>query len=195
MLASASMADLLRPCEKSRAVLYDVALIIAASFLIGLSAQLAVGYPVPITGQTFAVLMLAAVLGPRRGTLAVIAYIAEGAAGLPVFAQARFGLGALKGLTAGYLFGFIPAAFLVGHLAQRCWDRRIATTILAMVLGNLVIYACGLLWLSLLIGPASALARGLYPFIAGDVVKIALAAALLPAAWRLLGRLNPADRK
>jgi biotin transport system substrate-specific component len=190
MLANATLADLIRPCEKKSAVLYDLALIIGGSLLVALSAQIAVGYPVPITAQTFAVLMLAALLGPARAALCLLAYIAEGAAGLPVFAQGKAGFAALLGPTGGYLIGFVPAAYLVGFLARKGWDRRISTTIIAMIFGNGIIYAFGLLWLSGLVGLHSALAGGLYPFIPGDLLKIALAAALLPSAWKLLERFG-----
>lgn len=190
MLANATLADLIRPCEKKSAVLYDFALIIGGSLLVALSAQIAVGYPVPITAQTFAVLMLAALLGPRRSALCLLAYIAEGAAGLPVFAQGKAGFAVLRGLTGGYIIGFVPAAYLVGFLARNGWDRRISTTILAMIFGNVIIYTFGLLWLSALVGLQSALAGGLYPFIPGDLLKIALAAAVLPSAWKLLERFE-----
>jgi biotin transport system substrate-specific component len=190
MLANATLADLVRPCEKKSALLYDLALIISGSLLVALSAQVAVGYPVPITAQTFAVLMLAALLGPGRAALCLLAYIAEGAAGLPVFAQGKAGLVVLFGPTGGYLIGFVPAAYLVGFLARKGWDRRISTTILAMIFGNVIIYAFGLLWLSGLLGLHSALAGGLYPFIPGDLLKIALAVAVLPSAWKLLERFG-----
>ncbi|MHC4193724.1 MAG: biotin transporter BioY, partial [Planctomycetota bacterium] len=164
------------------------ALIIGASLLIALSAQVAIPlWPVPVTGQTFAVLMIAALLGSRRGCLAVLAYLAEGAAGLPVFAMG----GAMKGLTAGYLVGFVPAAYVVGLLAEKGWDRRVSTTILAMALGNIIIYTFGLLWLCCLPGIHSVFRQGLYPFIIGDLLKIALAAALLPSGWKLLKILDP----
>ena len=154
MLTNATVADLLRPCEKRLAGLYDVALIIGGSLLIGLCAHVKVLLPfspVPVTGQTFAVLMLGALLGSRRGCLAVLAYITEGAAGLPVFA-AGVGTAALLGPTGGYLFGFIPAVYITGRLAEKGWDRRVGTTVLAMISGNLAIYAFGLLWLCLLTG-------------------------------------------
>lgn len=190
MLTNATVADLLQPCEKRLAGLYDVALIIGGSLLIALSAGAKVWLPfspVPITGQTFAVLMLGALLGSKRGCLAVLAYIIEGAAGLPVFA-AGAGTAALLGPTGGYLFGFIPAAYMTGRLAEKGWDRRIGTTVLAMVFGNLVIYTFGLLWLCFMTGFSTmVLTLGLYPFIIGDLIKMILAAILLPAGWKLLG--------
>jgi biotin transport system substrate-specific component len=188
MLANATVADFLRPCEKKYALLYDIVLIVGGSLLIALSAQIAIGFPVPITAQTFAVLMIAALLGTRRGVACVLAYLAEGAAGLPVFAQAKGGLAAFAGPTGGYLVGFVVAAFVVGLLAEKGWDRRFWTTILAMVIGNIIIYAFGLTWLSILTGPRAAAAGGLYPFIPGDILKILLAAAALPSAWKIIRR-------
>ncbi len=194
MLANATVADLLRPNEKRYAVFYDIALIICGSFVIAICAQLAVGWPVPITGQTFAVLMLGALLGSRRGSLCVLTYILEGAVGLPVFAHGRAGFAVLISPTGGYLIGFVAAACIVGLLAERGWDRRFGTTILAMLLGNVVIYAFGLLWLSLLMGiNRDVLAVGLYSFILGDIIKTVLAAVLLPASWKLLGNFVARD--
>lgn len=190
MLTNATVADLLRPSEKRIAGFYDVALIISGSLLIGLCAHVKVWLPfspVPVTGQTFAVLMIGALLGARRGCLAVLAYIIEGAAGLPVFAVGA-GPAVLLGPTGGYLFGFIPALYITGRLAEKGWDRRIGTTVLAMVLGNLAIYTFGLFWLCCLTGfNTMVLTLGLYPFIVGDLVKIILAAILLPSGWKLLG--------
>lgn len=197
MLTKAAAADLLRPSEKRLAGLYDAALIVGGSLLIGLSAHAKVWLPfspVPVTGQTFAVLMLAALLGSRLGSLAVLVYIAEGVAGLPVFAIG-VGPAALLGPTGGYLFGFIPAVYITGRLAEMGWDRRVGTTILAMLLGNLTIYTFGLLWLCLLTGLSTmVLTLGLYPFIIGDLIKIILAAILLPAGWKLLGYIKPAGK-
>ncbi|OHB80222.1 MAG: hypothetical protein A2Z25_08480 [Planctomycetes bacterium RBG_16_55_9] len=189
MVTKITVADVLRPCERTRAGLYDVALVIAGSFLIGLSAKIQFVLPfslVPITGQTFAVLMIGALLGARRGSLAVLAYIIEGAMGLPVFAFGG-GFAVLLGPTGGYLIGFIPAAYVTGLFAEKGWDRRIGTTVLAMILGNAVIYTFGLFWLCCLMGvSARVLAVGLYPFVIGDLLKIALAAGLLPLGWKLL---------
>jgi biotin transporter BioY len=187
MLANATVADLLRPCEKSWAVLYDIILIAAGSIVIAICAQIAVGWPVPITGQTFAVLMCGALLGSRRGSLCVLTYIAEGAMGLPVFAHGLSGFAVLISPTGGYLIGFVAAACIVGLLAEKGWDRRVGTTILTMLLGNVVIYTFGLLWLSLLMGiNRDVLAVGLYPFIIGDILKTILAAILLPTGWKLI---------
>lgn len=195
MLTNATVAGVFRPCEKKRAVFYDVALVIGGSLLIGLCAQIATGWPVPITGQTFAVLMIGALFGARRGSLCVLAYLAEGAAGLPVFAMGRGGVAVFVSQTGGYLVGFVAAAYLVGLLAERGWDRRVGTTVLAMILGNVVIYAFGLFWLCCLIGIRKmVLDVGLYPFIVGDLLKVVLAAALLPSGWKLLKLTNLAAK-
>jgi biotin transport system substrate-specific component len=198
MLASATIADLLRPCERRRALFYDISLIIGGSLLISLCAQVKILLPfspVPITGQTFAVLMIGTLLGSWRGSLCVLTYIVQGVAGLPVFALGG-GFAVLIGPTGGYLLGFIPAAYITGWLAQKGWDRRIGTTVLAMVLGNIVIYAFGLFRLCCLTGINRAVpAVGLYPFVVGDLLKIALAAAVLPAGWKLLEFGGIADKE
>ncbi|MHC4694195.1 MAG: biotin transporter BioY [Planctomycetota bacterium] len=197
MSANVTVAGLLRPCEKKLAALYDVAVVVGGSLLIALCAQLAIGWPIPVSGQTFAVLMIGALLGARRASVSVLTYIMAGAAGLPVFAHGRSGFMVLSGPTGGYLFGFVFAVYVVGLLAERGWDRRTGTTILAMIFGNLVIYAFGLLWLYCLVCmgklPVSAnkiLTVGLYPFIPGDLLKVALAAILLPSGWKLLGSIG-----
>jgi biotin transport system substrate-specific component len=197
MSVNVTVAGLLRPCEKKLAALYDITLVVGGSLLIALCAQMAIGWPIPVTGQTFAVLMIGALLGARRASLSVLVYIMEGAVGLPVFAHGRSGFAVLLGPTGGYLVGFVVAAYLVGLLAERGWDRRIGTTVLAMIFGNLVIYAFGLLWLccmifliKLQVGSSRVLVEGLYRFIPGDLLKIAMAAILLPTGWKLLGRTN-----
>jgi biotin transport system substrate-specific component len=186
----ATYADILRPRTAGRAAVYDLAAALVGSVLIALSAQAAVYLPyspVPVTGQTLAVLLVGAMLGSRRGALAAVMYLGEGAAGLPVFAYGGFGVGYMLGPTGGYLLGFVPAAYAVGYLAERGWDRRPAATVAAMALGNLIIYALGATWLACLLGVGKALAGGVAPFLVGDAVKIAIAAALLPGGWKLLG--------
>jgi biotin transporter BioY len=193
MIAAMTVADTVRPSEKGFARLYDAAVVVGGSIAVALCAQIAIGGPVPITGQTFAVLIMAALLGSRRAVLCVLTYLAEGLLGFPVFAQGGAGLAIILGPRGGYLVGFLAAAYIVGSLAERGWDRRPATTILAMVLGNVALYACGLTWLFCLVhifakpvGGHGLLAVGLYPFLAGDAVKIALAAILLPAGWKII---------
>jgi biotin transport system substrate-specific component len=190
-----TVVDVFRPDEKISAILYDAIVVICGSLILCLSAQVKVYLPispVPITGQTFAVLMLAALLGSRRGVLAVVAYLIEGALGLPVFAG---GIGpvVLIGPTGGYLVGFIAVAYVVGKLAEMGWDRRVSTTILAMLAGEIVLYIFGMCWLAIMTNIRTALTLGLYPFIVGDILKIAFAAAVLPAGWKLLNCLKTKD--
>lgn len=171
--------------------LYDVALVLLGSALIALSAQVAVPIPlspVPVTGQTFAVLLVGAALGRARGSAAVLAYLAEGAAGLPVFAGGLAGPAVLLGPTGGYLFGFVPAAWICGALAERGWDRHLPGTLAAMIAGDLAIFAVGVPWLARFVGPENAIAFGVAPFVAGNVAKIVLAACVLPAAWLCVRR-------
>ena len=187
-----TIVDVFRPDEKISAVLYDAIVIICGSLILGLSSQIKVYLPispVPITGQTFAVLMLAALLGSRRGVLAILAYLVEGILGLPVFAGG-IGPATLIGPTGGYLVGFVAVAYVVGKLAEMGWDRRVSTTIAAMLAGEIVLYTFGVCWLAIMTNIRIALAVGLYPFIVGDILKVVLAAAVLPAGWKLLNCLK-----
>jgi biotin transport system substrate-specific component len=145
--------------------------------------------PVPITGQTLGVLLLGAAAGARLGVATTLAYLAVGAAGLPVFTGGGAGLATLTGTTAGYLVGFVVAAALVGALAERGWTATAARTLAAMVLGSVVIYTFGVSWL-LQFAPdlRTAVAWGVAPFVIGDALKVALATALLPLATRALRR-------
>ena len=183
-------ADILRPSQRQKALAYDAALVIGGSLLIALCSQFTIHIgPVPITGQTFAVLLTGMLLGSRRGSMSVLAYLAQGLAGLPVFSPGGpMGLARLAGPTGGYLIGFVAAAYVVGRLAEKGWDRKMTTTFAAMLIGNAVIYAFGLPWLALLVGGEKALLLGLYPFIAGDLLKAALATTLLPTGWKLLNK-------
>jgi biotin transport system substrate-specific component len=179
-----TMIDVILP---QRRIIHNILLVVGFSLLIGLSAQVAVPLPftpVPITMQTLTVLLTGMLLGSRLGTATLLAYLAEGAAGLPVFAQGKAGLP--TGPTGGYLIGFVFAAALVGFLAERGWDRRWTTTLLAMVLGNLVIYAFGVTWLSTFI--PDAIAKGMLPFLIGDAIKIIIAIIVLPGGWALARR-------
>ncbi|HEX3560043.1 MAG TPA: biotin transporter BioY [Pyrinomonadaceae bacterium] len=171
----------------------SAALVVAFSLLVALAAQFSVRLPwtpVPLTAQTFAVLLTGALLGSRLGALALVAYLAEGAFGLPFF---NGGAGGAQYLffspTAGYLFAFPAAAFVTGLLAERGWDRRLLTAAAAMLVGSLVILAGGWSWLALFLrSGGEAFRLGVAPFLVGDIVKIALAAAALPAGWALLRR-------
>ena len=173
----------------------DAIVIVAFSWLVALSARITVPLPwVPISGQTFAVLLTGAVLGSRRGALSLLVYLGQGAMGLPVFAwMASYGgygggLARFLGPTGGYLMGFVAAAFVVGFLAERGWDRRLWTAALAMLVGNGIIYVFGLPWLAHFVPAGKVMAVGLLLFIPGDLIKVALAAAVLPSAWRLVRR-------
>ncbi|QWK11391.1 MAG: biotin transporter BioY [Thermoflexus hugenholtzii] len=191
------LSDLLIPAalRRTRAQqrLADAVLILGGSLLTALMARVEIPLPftpVPITGQTFAVLLVGAALGSRRGALSMAVYLLEGALGLPVFAGGAAGLARLRGPTGGYLIGFIAAAFVTGWLAERGWDRRPATTALAMLTGNAVIYLFGLPWLAWFVGgflgPKGALALGLLPFVPGDLLKLLLATLAFPSAWLLV---------
>ena len=166
------------------------ALVVAFSLLIALSAQVVVPLPwtpVPVTLQTFAVLLTGALLGSRLGAVALFAYLLEGMAGLPFFSMGRGGAAHLLfSPTAGYLLAYPVAAFVTGRLAERGWDRRYLSAAAAMALGSAVILAGGWLGLLRLYQPAQAFALGVAPFLAGDAVKIALAAAVLPSGWALV---------
>ncbi len=168
----------------------DVTLVLLGSWLMALLAQVKFTLPfspVPITGQTFAVLLIGATLGSKRGVAAVLTYIAQGAAGAPFFAGGASGLSVLSGATAGYLVGFIGAAYVVGLLAERGMERRFKTSIAPFLIGTIIIYICGVLWLSVLFGDAlKALQIGLFPFLVGDALKLIAAALALPAAWKAL---------
>lgn len=169
----------------------DITLVVAGSLLIAAAAQVRILLPftpVPVTGQTFAVLLVGALFGARRGAASAMAYIALGLMGLPVFSAAPPGPAALVSPTAGYLAGFVAAAWVTGALSERGWDRKPLTAALAMGIGSCVIFACGLLWLGRFTGWNVVLQQGLFPFIPGDLLKIALATMLLPAGWKLMGR-------
>lgn len=167
---------------------------VAASVaLTALAAQVAIpvpGSPVPVTGQTFAVLLTAAALGPARGLAAQALYLVLGAVGLPVFAGAGHGPGVLFGATGGYLAGFLAAAAITGYGARRGADRSPVRTLLLFALASAVIYLIGTTWLCLDTGMSASagIAAGVTPFLPGDAAKALLAAGLLPGAWWLTGR-------
>lgn len=171
----------------------NLVLVVAASLVTAGAAQLELRLPwtpVPVTGQSFAVLLTGAVLGARRAFLAQCLYLLEGAAGLPVFAGGAAGIARLVGPTGGYLIAFPIAAAVTGLLAERGWDRRPVTMFLAMLSGSVVIFASGLAWLSNFVPSGTLLASGLLPFIPGDIIKSLLAAGLFPALWKLLARFE-----
>lgn len=172
-------------------VLRDALLVVGASFVTAVAAQIAIPLPfspVPLTGQTFAVLLSGAVLGARRAFLAQVLYLLEGMAGLPFFAGGAAGAGILLGPTGGYLLAFPPAALVTGALARAGWDRRFTTMLAAMLLGSVVIFGFGLAGLSRFVPTNRLLSLGLLPFLPGDLVKATLAAIAVPGVWRWLGR-------
>jgi biotin transport system substrate-specific component len=177
-----------------RSTAIDAVLLISGAALASLLAQVRIPLPftpVPITGQTFGVLLIGAGLGARRGAASLVLYLALGAAGLPVFAGGEAGVAHLMGATAGYLVGFVAAGWLVGWLAERGWGRGISSSVPLFLIGQAVIYLFGVAWLATLICLPAALAQGLLPFLPLDAVKVALAAAVLPSTWRLLGDIQP----
>ncbi len=164
-------------------------LIALGSALMALSAKVSLPLPyVPMTLQSLVVLMIGAAYGWRLGSATMIAYLAEGAMGLPVFAGPVGGLAPLVGPTAGYLFGFVLAAFVTGWLAERGWDRSVVLLFVAMAIGHIVIFVAGFGWLALGLGAAKAWQVGVAPFIAASLVKNALGATLMPAARRIIDR-------
>ncbi len=176
-----------------KGLLTDTALVFGFALLTALSAQLSfwIG-PVPITGQTFAVLLAGAVLGSVRGALSQLTYLAIGATGIPFWFAAGGvpGIARLLGPTGGYLLGFVAGAFITGWLAEKGWDRSVWKTALAMLAGNVVIYVFGLSRLAFFVPKNSILQVGLYPFIAGDAIKLVAASLALPGSWQMLKRLK-----
>jgi biotin transport system substrate-specific component len=144
--------------------------------------------PVPITGQTFGVLLIGAAYGSKRGAATMLAYIAAGALGLPFFSGGGSGLRILTGATAGYLAGFVIAGYVIGLLSERGLERSVRTSLIPFLAGTLIIYVFGVAWLSHIVGgPAKAVSLGVLPFLIGDGIKLAAASLVLPAAWRLMG--------
>jgi biotin transport system substrate-specific component len=176
-----------------RRIATDIALVFGGAVLTAVAAQIAIPmWPVPITGQTFAVLLVGAVLGASRGALSMITYFSLGAAGLPVFTGAVAGI--TFGATFGYLVGFIAAAALVGWFSQLNWHKKVTGVLASFVIGNTVIYLFGLPWLAFSLNNlnvasdfSAVVMAGLVPFLIGDAIKMALAAAALPLAWKYLG--------
>ncbi len=176
-------------------LLVDALLVCAGAGFVALCAQASfhLGFtPVPITLQTFAVLLVGTAYGAVRGTASLLLYMLVGIAGAPVYAEHKSGWEVFSGATGGYIVGFVVAAALMGHLAERGWDRKFSTAVSVMLGGNVVIYAFGLPWLhhNLEVNWPKALEYGLYPFVATDVVKLYLAALALPGAWKLVERVK-----
>jgi biotin transport system substrate-specific component len=184
------LADLV-PAVRAR----DAVLVTLGVLFTALLAQVSVpvyGSPVPVTGQTLAVVLTAASLGPVRGIAVQVVYILAALVGLPFYSEASGGWDVVVGATGGYVFGFIPAAFLIGLAARHGADRRFLTSVPLFVAGQAVVFAVGVPWLALSTGMTAgqALEAGFYPFILGGLVKAAVAAAVLGGAWRLARRRN-----
>ncbi len=183
-----------------RSTVSTIALMVGFALFTALAAQIRIavpGTPVPITGQTFAVLLSGAALGSRMGAGSQAIYWILGAIGLPFYTEASGGWSAATGATGGYLVGFIVAAWVVGLLAERGQDRTVASAIPAFLAGNAVIYIFGVSWLYLSVDAidsmTAALAAGFTPFVIGDLIKVVLAGLLLPLAWKIVDRTKGAD--
>ncbi|MGH7642045.1 MAG: biotin transporter BioY [Candidatus Dormibacteria bacterium] len=181
------LADLI-PGDRVR----DALVVLGYAGLVGLSAQLSIRLPftpVPITGQTFAVLLGGLAVGTRRGATGMLLYLVLGLVGVPWFAGGDHGFSMLSAPSFGYVIGFIFAACVLGQLARRGFDRHPVTVIMGLVAGNAVVYLFGATWLAwqLHVGASQAISLGVTPFLLGDALKAILAAALLPAAWKLTG--------
>jgi len=188
-----------------RTLLADVVLVLGGAAFAALMAQLVVPmWPVPITGQTLAALLVGASLGWARGMSSMVVYALAGILGAPVSAVAGgihpVGAAWLTSPSFGYVIGMILAAGVVGRLAELRWDRHVLKAVVAFLAGEVVIYAVGLPWLATVLGglglpndPGSVLASGFVPFVIGDIVKAAIAGALLPVAWLLVRRVKRED--
>ncbi|MBA3364408.1 MAG: biotin transporter BioY [Actinobacteria bacterium] len=173
----------------------DALLVAAGTAIVAVAAQITVSLPftpVPLTGQTFAVVLVGASLGAVRGLASLGLYLLIGIAGAPVYADRAHGWEVFTGPTGGYIVGFVAAAAVTGYLAERRWDRKFSSAVAAMLTGNVIIYLVGLPWLASVLDTnlEKTLELGLYPFVPGDVFKLYLAAVLLPGAWRVVKRVS-----
>lgn len=188
----------IRLSERLNVRVRHVALILAGTLLIAIGAKVSFsipGTPVPVTGQTFGVLVAGGALGFRRGIASALLYVALGVIGLPLFALGQTGLAVILSALGGYLLGFVVAAALVGRLAELGWDRNLVGSIGAMLLGEVAIYAIAVPWLAVATGLSlgDAVAQGFTPLVLGDAIKLVLAAGAFPVAWWIVGR-RPGDR-
>jgi len=195
--STALVPSLVHPRSRAAALVADAVLVVLGVALIAASAQVVFHLPwtpVPITGQTFGVLLVGGAYGANRGFATMAAYLLVGGLGVGVFAAQSSGWDVLKltSATGGYLVGMLVAATLVGWLADRGWDRNALKSLPAMVLGNIVIYAFGFVWLQHALGTSASQTwhLGVQPFLWGDGVKILLAAGLLPAAWKVVDEIR-----
>ncbi len=196
---SASLMTVVWPAQGQARWVRDAVLVLAGTALIAICAKIQVPmWPVPMTMQTWAILLIGAAYGWRLGGVTVIAYLLEGIAGLPVFAGAGAGPAYMAGTTGGYLVGFVVSAVLVGWLAERGWDRTVSRLVAALLLASIMPFVFGVAWLAYLLSLnpeiqspiQAALQGGLVPFIPGMFLKLALAAAVLKAGWAVVRRLR-----
>ena len=189
-----SFVDLVRPQAKLATRFFDVAVVILGSCFVAMMAQISIPLwftPVPITMQTFALLMLAGLLGTKRGVAATVLYLAQGAVGLPVFAGFSGGIAKFAGPTAGYLLGFVLCVYVVGTLLERGWRNNFYLTFLAMALGIAMIYVPGVLCLSVFVGGLTkAFSLGVYPFLPGALFKVLAACTIIPSGWKWINSLR-----
>jgi biotin transport system substrate-specific component len=197
MSSNVTSPPTLRTAVLARSTWLSEAILLGAGvLLVALSAQVTFhlpGTPVPISGQTFAVLLVGSAYGATRGVATIALYLAVGIVGLPVFSSGTSGWEQVSGATGGYLVGMLVAAGIAGLLAQRGLDRKVSSAVASMLTGNVVIYVFGLAWLYHELPHAtftSTLEAGLYPFVVGDLLKVYLAGALLPGAWSLVRRVK-----
>ncbi len=175
----------------TRSIVTDLVLVSAGAALVAIAAQIAIPlWPVPITGQTLAVLLVGSTLGALRGALSMAVYVLLGVVGLPVFSDASAGASVILGPTGGYILGFVFAAAFTGWLAQRSWDRKVWRSILGFFGGTVVIFAIGVPWLAFALNMnlQQSLEAGLYPFIVGGIVKSVVAASVISASWAYFSR-------
>jgi len=176
------------PGTKALTVARDIILVLSFSIITGLAAKLKIEIgAVPITMQTFAVLLSGALLGSRRGMASQLTYLLMGLAGLPWFARGG-GIQYIMSPTFGYIIGFVLAAYFIGWICERGFDRQLKTAILAMLFGNIILYIPGLFWLAKFVGLGKVLSIGFYPFVIGDLLKIFLAGSILPIGWKFIKR-------
>jgi len=198
------LADVIaRPSSRARAFAVDATLVVAGAALVAVLAQVTVPlWPVPITGQTLAVVVVGAALGARRGAAALTTYLLAGLAGLPVFAEFTGSIAAVGKPSFGFILGFIPAAFLAGWFAERAWDRKPWLAFLGFAAASVVPFLFGIPYMALILNAVMGLdltfwqllEAGLFPFVLGGIVKAAAAALIIPGAWALVRRADAAKK-
>ncbi|GAA5164471.1 biotin transporter BioY [Ornithinimicrobium tianjinense] len=183
------LADRLVPTSS---VLTDAALVVGGAAIVGALAQVTIPmWPVPITGQTLAVMLVGGALGMRRGALSLLVYMLVGLAGVPWFAEANGGTAMVMAPSFGYIVGFVPAAALAGWAAERAWDRNVAKAMLGFLAATALPFVVGVPFMGYVLGesdPALLMEWGVTPFIVPGIIKAGIAALLFPAVWKLVGR-------